>query len=235
MRFPKLQFCLLLLLCISAQPLLARDLNDYPLRVEIVWRHWEAYNLTPRTTMPTFVHKENGHGNIHDGNAVVGFDFEYEGVPNLATASPKEIFPARWKKAEEQLELLLPDVGHQGKFFACDLKTLVRKGVYVQTSQGVVEISQEDYKAGKLPGNQSSAGTAPSPATTKLSVGSNPASADIEVDGEFVGTTPSVFQLNPGEHTVTIRKAGFKPWQRKLDLLAGEISLTPDLEPVGVK
>ncbi len=235
MKLPKLKTCLLFFLCIPVLPLSAKDLNDYPLRVEIIWKHWEVYNLAPGSTIPSFVHKVNGHGNIHDGSAAQGFDFEYQGSPNLGAAAPNEIFPARWKKPQQELELLLPDVGHQGKYFTCELETLVRKGVYVRSSQGVVEISQEDYKAGKVPARESGAGQVAPPATSKLSVGSNPASADIEVDGEFVGTTPSVLDLTPGQHTITLQKTGYKPWQKKMELLAGEITLNPDLEPVSAK
>jgi len=53
-----------------------------------------------------------------------------------------------------------------------------------------------------------------------VTVKSNPDSADISVDGKYVGTTLSVLKLSPGDHTITIEKAGFKQWQRVISLAA---------------
>ncbi|HZR65818.1 MAG TPA: PEGA domain-containing protein [Terriglobales bacterium] len=65
---------------------------------------------------------------------------------------------------------------------------------------------------------------------TKLSVISNPVAADIEVDGAFVGNTPSTLDLTPGDHTVTISKNGFKSWERKLRANGGSVNLNVELE-----
>ena len=75
--------------------------------------------------------------------------------------------------------------------------------------------------------------TAPfSPSTgVKLQVESSPPGADIEIDGGFVGNTPSDLQIAEGEHTVIVRKAGFKDWQRKLKLTSGSsVHLDAELE-----
>jgi hypothetical protein len=55
----------------------------------------------------------------------------------------------------------------------------------------------------------------------KISVASEPDGADIEVDGSFVGNTPSDLQLPEGEHAVAVKKAGFKDWERKLKVAGG--------------
>ena len=55
----------------------------------------------------------------------------------------------------------------------------------------------------------------------KLSVASVPDGADIEVDGSFVGNTPSDLQLPEGEHAVAVKKTGFKDWARKLKVTSG--------------
>ena len=55
----------------------------------------------------------------------------------------------------------------------------------------------------------------------KLSVSSTPAGADIELDGSFVGNTPSDLAVAEGEHTIQITKAGFAPWERKLKITGG--------------
>ncbi|HLV88637.1 MAG TPA: PEGA domain-containing protein [Candidatus Sulfotelmatobacter sp.] len=61
----------------------------------------------------------------------------------------------------------------------------------------------------------------PAPATGKLSIVSIPDGADIEIEGSFVGNAPSDVQLTDGDYTVTIKKAGFKTWERKLKVTSG--------------
>jgi len=69
--------------------------------------------------------------------------------------------------------------------------------------------------------------------TCKLSLVSIPDSADIEVDGSFVGNTPSDVQIAEGDHTVTVRKTGFQLWERKLKVTAGSsVHLNAELEKI---
>lgn len=57
--------------------------------------------------------------------------------------------------------------------------------------------------------------------STTVTVNSAPDGADVTVDGKFVGNTPSTLRLAPGDHSVSVEKSGFKPWQRKVTLTAG--------------
>jgi hypothetical protein len=64
-----------------------------------------------------------------------------------------------------------------------------------------------------------------------LSVTSIPDGADIELDSTFVGNTPSELQVTDGEHTIAIKKAGFKTWERKLKVSGGSaVHLKAELE-----
>ena len=65
---------------------------------------------------------------------------------------------------------------------------------------------------------------------TKISVASTPAGADIEVDGGFVGNTPSTIEVAAGEHSVTVSKNGYKSWERKLKASGGSVNLNVELE-----
>jgi hypothetical protein len=72
-----------------------------------------------------------------------------------------------------------------------------------------------------------SAGTS----SAKLQLESNPPGADIEVDGNFVGNTPSDIQISEGDHTISVKKTGFKNWERKLKVNAGSsVHLSAELE-----
>ena len=67
-------------------------------------------------------------------------------------------------------------------------------------------------------------------AATKVTVTSVPAGADIEVDGNFVGNTPSTINLPAGDHTVNVSKNGFKTWERKMKSHGGNVNLNAELE-----
>jgi len=67
--------------------------------------------------------------------------------------------------------------------------------------------------------------------TAKLQIESTPPGADIEVDGSFVGNTPSDVQVAEGDHTVVVKKSGFKNWERKLKSSAGSsVHISAELE-----
>jgi hypothetical protein len=91
-----------------------------------------------------------------------------------------------------------------------------------------------DTKAAATPPPAPAAPPAAVPATLstgKLSIVSVPDAADIEVDGGFVGNTPSDVQVSEGEHTVMVKKTGFKDWERKLKVNAGSsVRLSAELE-----
>ena len=69
-------------------------------------------------------------------------------------------------------------------------------------------------------------------ATAEIS--SDPPEADIEIDGSFVGSTPSSVGIAPGEHAVRVSKNGYKPWERTLRSSTGNIKIAATLESVPV-
>jgi hypothetical protein len=84
--------------------------------------------------------------------------------------------------------------------------------------------------------SQAPAATAVSQVATsaKISVASIPDGADIEVDGSFVGNTPSDIHVADGEHTISVQKTGFKSWQKKLKVSNdSNIHLKAELEKSG--
>lgn len=63
-----------------------------------------------------------------------------------------------------------------------------------------------------------------------VNVSSTPSSADVEVDGKFVGNTPSSVPVSVGEHSVKVSKKGFQPWERKLSVSGGSVNVNAELE-----
>jgi len=66
--------------------------------------------------------------------------------------------------------------------------------------------------------------------TTELTIISTPDGADIELDGAFVGTTPSTVALANGDHTVRVSKKGYQLYEKKLRTSGGSVSLRAGLE-----
>jgi PEGA domain len=67
----------------------------------------------------------------------------------------------------------------------------------------------------------------------KLNITSTPAGADIEINGSFVGNTPSTIEVDLGDQDISISKKGFAPWTRKLKVKGGTITLNADLDTAG--
>ena len=74
-------------------------------------------------------------------------------------------------------------------------------------------------------------GAAPALETGAVALTSNPSGADIEVDGVFVGSTPAELPINAGVRTIKITKAGFEPFERKMQIVSGgKQSVSADLQ-----
>ena len=45
-----------------------------------------------------------------------------------------------------------------------------------------------------------------------MKISSEPSGADISVDGDYAGSTPSELKLKPGPHSLKITKKDYEPW-----------------------
>jgi hypothetical protein len=70
------------------------------------------------------------------------------------------------------------------------------------------------------------------PAQAQVQVISTPDGADIEIDGIFVGNTPSTVGVAAGQHDISVKKAGFKLWERKIAVSSGQVNVNATLEAV---
>ena len=61
-----------------------------------------------------------------------------------------------------------------------------------------------------------------SAASAMVQVSSEPSRADIMIDGDYAGSTPSQLRLKVGPHSVKITKKGFAPWERSIKVESGE-------------
>ena len=77
--------------------------------------------------------------------------------------------------------------------------------------------------AGSVPAPPSNAVVpAGSDAVASVQLSSNPAGAEITIDGNYVGNTPSLIKLGPGTHSIRMTMPGYAPWVRSIETAAGE-------------
>lgn len=55
-----------------------------------------------------------------------------------------------------------------------------------------------------------------------LQIDSEPAGAEIEIEGVFAGTTPRNKSLKAGKYKIKLKKKGYKNWEREIEVSAGE-------------
>jgi len=57
----------------------------------------------------------------------------------------------------------------------------------------------------------------------QLRISSTPTNADIEIDGSFVGNTPSTVGVAAGQHQLVVKKSDYKPWEKKITVTSGQM------------
>ena len=66
-------------------------------------------------------------------------------------------------------------------------------------------------------------------AGSMIAVTSTPSGAEITVDGNFVGSTPSSVPVSMGNHTISVRKAGYANWERNIRVSGGTVNVAAEL------
>lgn len=65
-----------------------------------------------------------------------------------------------------------------------------------------------------------------------VTITSTPALADIEIDGKYAGSTKSSIKLATGTHAITVKKDGYEPWSRTVEVAEGsDLTINADLRP----
>jgi len=103
---------------------------------------------------------------------------------------------------------------------------IIPKGTEVPTFvNGNFELDLSKFQAAPTAAAPLSSGT-----NAEVAVTSNPPGAEIQIDGTFVGNTPSTIGVSSGDHTIDITKSGYKTWERKIKVTSGKIDIAADLE-----
>ena len=141
LRFASL-VALLLLAVAPAIHAESKNPADYPLRIHIF-----------RRTETTFYHhrveeeaKGEGRANLFEQGEPRGIDFEFECSEKLKTSSGFETFPAKWKKPNEELVVLLPEFGKVGSYSTCKFKVQMKDFAYFTHNGTLSTEPSADFK-----------------------------------------------------------------------------------------
>jgi hypothetical protein len=124
---------------VSAQ---SKNLADYPFRVHIFSR-----------SETTFYHnryadeaKGEGRLNLFAAGEIHGIDFSFDCPEKLRDSFGYETYPAKWKKQDKELTVLLPVFGKTGSYFTCTLKTDVKDFAYTMHDGKMSSEPSEAFK-----------------------------------------------------------------------------------------
>ncbi|HEY5029850.1 MAG TPA: trypsin-like peptidase domain-containing protein [Candidatus Angelobacter sp.] len=94
-------------------------------------------------------------------------------------------------------------------------KTTRTQGIGFALSSGdLISVLQRYY-----PDTHKTAAVPVAEGTGKIRITSSPASADVYVDGKFIGNAPSVLALSTGPHHIVVKMEGYKDWDRTLEVM----------------
>ena len=96
-------------------------------------------------------------------------------------------------------------------------------------SSGPVSLDPNKLAQSLSPAESSASGNFAPAGNSMIAVTSTPSGAEITVDGNFVGSTPSSVPVAMGNHTISVRKAGYANWERNIRVSGGTVSVAAEL------
>lgn len=127
------------------------DPEDYPLRVhilKIVVRPKDTYLAKNPEYMADYIDGK-GAADLFENGEPHGFIFTYSCMQKPDESGGYGTYPARWKKKDKVLELLLPQTGKPWNMETCDLEPAMRPGLayfWNDKNDTVVEQSSAIFK-----------------------------------------------------------------------------------------
>jgi len=103
---------------------------------------------------------------------------------------------------------------------------------YVPTG---VEVTVSQPTKEQQAGNQTTEATqSPQNQTGGVILDSDPSSAEVWIDGVYVGNTPAKLSLVAGKHTIRVSRDGYESWEREIQVLPdSEVTLKVTLRKSG--
>jgi hypothetical protein len=225
----------LLLLTFAVQPMLAKD--NWPLTITVLSTKniedphgsfhlsWFSSNAgwSQSSGRAGWSHRIAEHSFVEANN---GNSYE------LQPKNPKDmLLPGTYQAKIEKRDMMVCEPKDNGN---CREVRFFVVGA-VQTAQA----TETTPKAAELAPAPTTVAPSPAPSTPALaltatqallSIESTPSGADIEIDGAFVGNTPSTVNVGPGSHQIAVKKEGFANWTKALNVTSGTVHLNAELK-----
>lgn len=115
---------------------------DYPFRIHIFNRSETGFYHQRQLEDS----KGEGRANLFANGEVHGIDFNFECSEKLKDSFGYETYPAKWKKPDRELIVLLPVFGKTGSYFTCDLHTDVKAFAYTKHNGNMSQETPEAFK-----------------------------------------------------------------------------------------
>jgi hypothetical protein len=114
------------------------DPADYPLRVHILKDTARSRNALASKTKAEDPDYIDGMGvaDLFESGVPQGFTFSYSCVDGLQASSGYGTYPARWKKKQKTLEVLVPQPGKPWNLETCSLQAEMRPGLVFYWKNG---------------------------------------------------------------------------------------------------
>jgi hypothetical protein len=135
--------CALLFLTTTVLSAESKNPADYPLRVHIFGANETNFYHNRHEDEAKGV----GRANLFANGEVRGVEFNFDCSQRLIRSFGYETYPAKWKKPNQQLTVLLPVFGKSNQFFTCNLQTAVKEYAYFSHGQGLESEPPADFKA----------------------------------------------------------------------------------------
>lgn len=141
LNFPTGLAVLTVCLAIQTPALAARhDADGFPLRVHILKFISQPRDTRSGPNRTDSLDSVDGRGvaDLFENGDPQGFTFSYSCVDGVKASGGYGSFPARWKKQQKVLEVLIPETGKPQNLETCALRTEMRPGLAFCWKNGAV-------------------------------------------------------------------------------------------------
>lgn len=208
-----MKWSVLLLLLLGAQPMLAKE--NWPLTVKVLsTKNIEdphgTFHLSWFSSNAGWSQSSGGAGWSHRVAEHAFIEADNGNSYELQPKNPKDmLLPGSYKAKIEKRDMEICESKDNGKcrevkFFVVAAATTVTEDSKTKTTDPAL--------------------------TASVAIESTPSGADIELDGAFVGNTPSTIPLTPGTHKIVVKRNGFTDWSKAITVNGGAIHLNAELE-----
>jgi len=117
----------------------SKNPSEAPLRVHVYQTRWQKH--------PGGVVDGEGRANLFEGGQPRAFDYTFNCSELFRASIGWETYPAKWRKRDGELEILVPVMGKPGEHRGCTLKVVMKNAAYYKRNGQLNEEPVPVFKA----------------------------------------------------------------------------------------